>query len=596
MLCQESIDGNSCCISKASWDFLDLFLDAIVRRQKEMKLLELIHGSYKDVYEELGRLGCKVEVLEGCEWLRLTLEDKGPLKNSLKDGRGLDDLMDTQMTWMQRDCREIRVESRNASVLSLSYQILSDLVVGRYINKELWWKDHPKTLPTTLTLPIKKQMKVNRQLNTAFAESAYPTCSSPWRKPSKSKRGHQAAVSRHSGLLVPKNFLAQKKLKSKFWNQKMIGSDIDGYTARFHELGRLGAVSMANRLTIDGIKDGLFKKKENARNKRRSNDQNRNQGRRNYPRMNQATTSGGNRPNPMLAIKGNTNQGNNRNRAQGRVFGLGVAKSLQDPNVVMSTFYLNNHFATVLFVFSADYNFISTNFLSLINKKPSDISLGDEIEIASGVKRDFRSSWRTSQREPEIVEDHESERAKIEYIPIVHEFSGVFLEDLLGLPPSREVKFCIDFIPGAMHVAKLPYRLAPTEMQELANQLKELKEKDKVYCDLRGLYWWPGMKKEIAMYVSKFLTCSKVKAEHQKPLRLLQQPEIPEWKWKNISQRFLRLLQHPEIPDSIWVIVDRLTKSAHFLAVLKDFKTEKLKALGIRLDLSTAYHPKTDGQ
>nr|GFB50369.1 putative reverse transcriptase domain-containing protein [Tanacetum cinerariifolium] len=55
---------------------------------------------------------------------------------------------------------------------------------------------------------------------------------------------------------------------------------------------------------------------------------------------------------------------------------------------------------------------------------------------------------------------------------------------------------------------------------------------DKMYYDLRGLYWWPGMKKDIAMYVSKCLTCSKVKEEHQKPSGLLQQPEIPEWKWK----------------------------------------------------------------
>nr|GEU38153.1 hypothetical protein [Tanacetum cinerariifolium] len=73
------------------------------------------------------------------------------------------------------------------------------------------------------------------------------------------------------------------KLESEFWNHKMVESDIDGYTARFHELARLvphmGAVSMANRLTIDGIKDGLFKKKENARNKKRSNDQNMNRGR-----------------------------------------------------------------------------------------------------------------------------------------------------------------------------------------------------------------------------------------------------------------------------------------------------------------------------
>ncbi|GJS29126.1 putative reverse transcriptase domain-containing protein [Tanacetum coccineum] len=74
-----------------------------------------------------------------------------------------------------------------------------------------------------------------------------------------------------------------QKLESEFWNHKMVRSDINGYTARFHELERLvphmGAVSMANRLTTDGIMDGLFKKNENTGNKRRSNDQNRNRGR-----------------------------------------------------------------------------------------------------------------------------------------------------------------------------------------------------------------------------------------------------------------------------------------------------------------------------
>nr|GFB28978.1 putative reverse transcriptase domain-containing protein [Tanacetum cinerariifolium] len=67
--------------------------------------------------------------------------------------------------------------------------------------------------------------------------------------------------------------------------------------------------------------------------------------------------------------------------------------------------------------------------------------------------------------------------SKLEDIPVVREFPDVFPKDLLGLPPSREVEFHIDLIHGAMHVAKLPYRLAPTEMQELANQLKELQNK-----------------------------------------------------------------------------------------------------------------------
>ncbi|GJW30486.1 reverse transcriptase domain-containing protein [Tanacetum coccineum] len=155
---------------------------------------------------------------------------------------------------------------------------------------------------------------------------------------------------------------------------------------------------------------------------------------------------------------------------------------------------------------------------------------------------------------------------------------------------------------------------------------------DKMYYDLRDMYWWPGMKKEIAIYVSKCLTCAKVKAEHQRPSGLLQQPEIPEWKWEKIAMDFItKLPRSSSGHDAIWVIVDRLTKSAHFLAIREDYSMEKLarlyideivarhgvptsiisdrdgrftsrfwqtmqKALGTRLDMSTAYHPQTDGQ
>ncbi|GJV11287.1 retrotransposon protein, putative, ty3-gypsy subclass [Tanacetum coccineum] len=90
------------------------------------------------------------------------------------------------------------------------------------------------------------------------------------------------------------------------------------------------------------------------------------------------------------------------------------------------------------------------------------------------------------------------------------------------------------------------------------------------------------MKKDISMYVSKCLTCSKVKAEHQKPSGLLQQPEIPDWKWENITMDVIDKLPRTSIGhDSIWVIVDQLTKSAHFLAVREDYKIEKLAKLYI---------------
>ncbi|GJY33033.1 putative reverse transcriptase domain-containing protein, partial [Tanacetum coccineum] len=105
---------------------------------------------------------------------------------------------------------------------------------------------------------------------------------------------------------------------------------------------------------------------------------------------------------------------------------------------------------------------------------------------------------------------------------------------------------------------------------------------DKLYYDLRDLYWWPGRKKDIAMYVSKCLTCSKVKAKHQKPSGLLQQPEIPEWKWKKITMDFITMLSRTSSRhDAIWVIVDRLTKSAHFLAIREDYKKERFTRLYI---------------
>nr|GFA21602.1 reverse transcriptase domain-containing protein [Tanacetum cinerariifolium] len=88
---------------------------------------------------------------------------------------------------------------------------------------------------------------------------------------------------------------------------------------------------------------------------------------------------------------------------------------------------------------------------------------------------------------------------------------------------------------------------------------------DKMYQDLKQLYWWPNIKANIATYVSECLTCLRAKSEHQKPSGLLVQPEIPQWKWDNITMDFVTKLPRTSSGyDTIWVIVDRLTKSAHF--------------------------------
>ncbi|GJU10141.1 putative reverse transcriptase domain-containing protein [Tanacetum coccineum] len=94
-----------------------------------------------------------------------------------------------------------------------------------------------------------------------------------------------------------------------------------------------------------------------------------------------------------------------------------------------------------------------------------------------------------------------------------------------------------------------------------------------MYQDVKKLYWWPNMKADIATYVSKCLTCVRVKAEHQRPSGLLVQPAMPEWKWDNIMMDF----------------ITKLPKSSHGFNTI-------WKALGTDISMSTAYHLETDGQ
>nr|GEV10951.1 putative reverse transcriptase domain, ribonuclease H-like domain, aspartic peptidase domain protein [Tanacetum cinerariifolium] len=412
------------------------------------------------------------------------------------------------------------------------------------------------------------------------------------------------------------------------------------------------------------------------------------------------------------------------------------------------------------------------------------VPFGDEILIFHGNgSNNGHESRLTSSRAP-----------KYKDIPIVQDFPEVFPEDLPGIPPTRQVEFHIDLVPGAVPVARAPYQLVLSEMKELSDQLKELVDKgfmrpssspwgapilfvkkkdgsiriapilalpkgsedfvvycdasikgeanvvadvlsqkerikplrvyalvmtigldlpkqileaqteamkpknlksedvggmlienskdpekprkekleprmdetlclnnrswlscygelrtlkmheshkskyyvhpgsDKMYQDMKLLYWWPNMKADIATYVSKYLMCLRVKAKHQKPSGLLVQPKIPQWKWDNVTMDFVTKLPKTQNGnDTIWVVVDRLTKSTHFLPMKKTDPIDKLarlylkevvtrhgipvsiicdrdprftsnfwkafqKAMGTRLDMSTAYPPETDGQ
>ncbi|GJV77565.1 putative reverse transcriptase domain-containing protein [Tanacetum coccineum] len=474
--------------------------------------------------------------------------------------------------------------------------------------------------------------------------------------------------------------------------------------------------------------------------------------------------------------------GNKTNEVRGKAYVLGGGDANPDSNVVTGMFLLNNLYTSMLFDSCADRSFVSTTFSALLNVIPSTLHISYPVELANGRVAETNTvligctlellghPFNIDLMHVEIgsfdviivtkkeTEDKLEEK-RLQDVPKVRDFLEVFLEDLLGLPPTQQVEFQINLVPGTAPVARAPYILTPSKLQELSTQLQELsdkgfirpsfsptgapvlfvKKKDGsfrmcidyrsrvyfkidprsgyhqlrvreedipktafrtcyghyefqvmsfrltnaptifmdlmnriakpmmkltqknvkfdwgekaeaafqllkqklcnalilallegsdnfvIYCDashkgfgavlmrrekvityipcfgdlralimheshkskysihlgLDKLYWWPNMKAKIATYVI--------------------------WKWEIITIDFVTKLPKTSTgQDTIWVIIDRLTKSAHFLPMKENDSMEKLtrlylkeslqKALGTQLDMSTAYHPKTDGQ
>ncbi|GJT85054.1 putative reverse transcriptase domain-containing protein [Tanacetum coccineum] len=210
------------------------------------------------------------------------------------------------------------------------------------------------------------------------------------------------------------------------------------------------------------------------------------------------------------------------NSAHGRAYMLRYINAQQDPNVVTGTFLLNQHLARVLFDFGADKSFVSISLASMLNISPITIDTIYDIEMADGnlvstntviqgctltllnqpfeidlmpiklgsfdvvIGMDWLSKYHAKILYDEKVVhipidaqvmEKKADEKRLEDIPVVREFLEVFLENLPGLPPDRQIEFQIDLIPGATPVARAPYRLAPSEMQELSDQLQELADR-----------------------------------------------------------------------------------------------------------------------
>ncbi|GJS35901.1 putative reverse transcriptase domain-containing protein [Tanacetum coccineum] len=253
------------------------------------------------------------------------------------------------------------------------------------------------------------------------------------------------------------------------------------------------------------------------------------------PKLNQAQRPRENHQNQVVAVNGGQGHGNNGNQARGSAFMLGADEARQDPNIMTGTFTLNNHYAITLFDSGADYSFVSTTFIPMLGVEPSDLGFSYEIEIASGqlVEIDkvikgckleieghkfdinlipFRSrsfnvnigmDWLSNHKADIIFHEKivkiplldgmvlrvigetlekkirhlvsaKAKEQKQEEMVVVRYFPEVFPDDLSGLPPSQEIEFRIELVPGAIPVMKHPYQLAPSEMEELSGQLKEL--------------------------------------------------------------------------------------------------------------------------
>ncbi|GJS18718.1 putative reverse transcriptase domain-containing protein [Tanacetum coccineum] len=302
-----------------------------------------------------------------------------------------------------------------------------------------------------------------------------------------------------------------KKLEIELWNLKVKGNDVPTYTERFQELTLICTKFVANETEkvdkyISGLPDNIYGNVKSSR-----------------PKTLDETIE---LANDLMDQKLRTYAKRNAEKN-------GNASRNPDSNVVTGTFLLNNRYASILFDTGADRSFISTVFSSLIDIALTLLENSYDVELADGKIVGIDT----------IKEEDKSEGKQLKVVPIIRDFFKVFPEDLSGLPPARPVEFQIDLIPGAAPVARAPYRLAPSEMKELSEQLQELSDKGfirpssspwgalvmpfgltnapAVFMDLINQVCKPYLDKFIIVFIDDILIYSKDRKEHEEHLKAI---------------------------------------------------------------------------
>ncbi|GJZ63308.1 putative reverse transcriptase domain-containing protein [Tanacetum coccineum] len=240
---------------------------------------------------------------------------------------------------------------------------------------------------------------------------------------------------------------------------------------------------------------------------------------------------------PKLKNNNRGNQARNGN-ALAKVYAAGRAGINPDSNIMMGTFFLNNHYASVLFDTGANRSFVSTAFSSQINITLTALDHYYDVKLADGriiglntilrgctlnflnhpfnidlipielgsfdaiIGMDWLANIQRNRDsfKPEFHEERNDKlkEKRLEDVPIIWDFPDVFPEVLPGLPPTQQVEFQIDLIPGATPVARAPYRLAPSKMKELTSKkykehlklILKLLKKEELYAKFSKCEFW----------------------------------------------------------------------------------------------------------